>query len=232
VAFRYACAVLQRKKMSEAAFQSRQQGRKASTHPKGVHKHDGSVRCDSVNRSWKTELQHSIVHRHEAILVQKLQRSAAPNDGIKSQQRQCGHKRCGCGKLPYSLALSGPRTRSVIPPARLVCICGGPFPRAGCFTAQTNADHAIRGGGTERRAAAGCIKLASSAEVNVAMSTGAGAGADVNAPLHIVFTGLAGVRGPCTRASHIDLVRPGGSAAAWRSAGAVAGTYYRRRRLA
>jgi hypothetical protein len=72
----------------------------------------------------------------------------------------------------------------------------------------------------------------SSAEVNVAMSTVAGAGADVNAPLHIVFTGLAGVRGPCTRASHIDLVRPGGSAAAWPSAGAVAGTYYRRRRLA
>ena len=28
-------------------------------------------------------------------------------------------------------------TRSVIPPARLVCICGGPFPSAGYFTAQT-----------------------------------------------------------------------------------------------
>jgi hypothetical protein len=71
------------------------------------------------------------VHRHEAILVQKLQHSMQRGDSRICATQRIVHKKNS------TAAMLEERTRSVIPPARLVCICGGPFPSAGYFTAQT-----------------------------------------------------------------------------------------------
>ena len=108
-------------------------GSRQNSHPKGVHEHNSGIRRDSVDRGWKTELQHPIVHRHEAILIQKLRHHSVSN---AATGRSCASQQTG--KATGRNALER-RTRSVIPPAKLVCICGGPFPSAGYFTAQTTA---------------------------------------------------------------------------------------------
>ena len=59
-----------------------------NSYPKGVQEHYSCIWGDSVHCSWKTELQHAIMHRHEAILIQQLQHSMQRGDG-----RSCASQR-------------------------------------------------------------------------------------------------------------------------------------------
>lgn len=138
------------------------------SHPEGVHEHNSRIRRDSVDRGWKTELQHPIVHRHETILIQKLRHHSVSNAATSEVVLVSRQESLRCNaRATHQISDTSRQTGLYLRRA---------VPKRGVFHCAEHHRLAIR---------------------NKPMRTGLQR--ITNAPLHIVFAGLAGVRGACAR---------------------------------
>ena len=142
-------------------------GSRQNSHPKGVHEHNSGIRRDSVDRGWKTELQHPIVHRHEAILIQKLRHHSVSNaaTGRSCASQQTGKSTGRNARATHQIRDTSRQTGLYLRRA---------VPERGVFHCADHRRLAIR----QQPLCTGLQRI-------------------TNAPLHIVFAGLAAVRGAC-----------------------------------